>query len=47
MSADKHTAEDILMIKSGLEKVEFVRSQNYLAKLAVLISSEEEEIFKL
>jgi cell division protein FtsB len=47
MSADKHTAEDILMIKSGLEKVEFVRSQNYLAKLAVLISQQEKEIFKL
>lgn len=47
MSADKHTHEDILMIKTGLEKVEFVRSQNYLSKLAILISQQEKEIFKL
>ena len=47
MSADKHTGEDIVMIKEGLQKVEFVRSENYLSKLAVLISRQEKEIFKL
>lgn len=47
MSADKHTAEDITMIKNGLDKVEFVRSQNYLSKLAILISQQEKELFKL
>lgn len=35
------------MIKEGLQKVEFVRSENYLSKLAVLISRQEKEIFKL
>jgi len=31
LSADKHTGEDIGMIKDGLDKVEFVRSKNYLS----------------
>lgn len=31
LSADKHTSEDILQIKEGLQKVEYVRSKNYLS----------------
>ena len=34
-------------IKSGLDKVEFVRSQNYLAKLAIMIQNQEKEIARL
>jgi uncharacterized protein YigA (DUF484 family) len=47
LSADKHTCEDIIQIKEGLQKVEFVRSKNYLSKLAILISRQENEIAKL
>jgi hypothetical protein len=47
LAADKYTHEDISTVKQGLEKVEFVRSQNYLNKLAVMIHKQEKEIFKL
>ena len=47
LAADKYTKEDISTVKQGLEKVEFVRSQNYLNKLALMINKQEKEIFKL
>jgi len=47
MAADKYTREDIGSVKAGLEKVEFVRSQNYLNKLAIMINKQEKEIFRL
>ena len=47
MSADKHTGEDIQSIKEGLDKVEFVRSKNYLSQLAVLVSRQEKQILKM
>jgi len=47
LSAEKHFGEDITQIKEGLEKVEFVRSKNYLSKLAILVSRQEKEIFRL
>lgn len=47
LSADKHFGEDITQIKEGLEKIEFVRSKNYLSKLAILVSRQEKEIFRL
>ena len=45
--ADKHTGADLNFIKDGLNKVEFIRTKNYLSKLAILISRQEKEIFKL
>ena len=47
MAADKYTGEDLDNIKTGLDKVEFVRSQNYLAKLAIMIQKQEKEIARL
>ena len=47
MAADRYTKEDIGTVKTGLEKVELVRSQNYLNKLAVMINKQEKEIFRL
>lgn len=35
------------MIMTGLEKVEFIRSENYLTKLAVLINQLEKDNFRL
>lgn len=47
LMADKHTGADLNFIKDGLNKVEFIRTKNYLSKLAVLISRQEKEIFNL
>ena len=47
LMADKHTGTDLNFIKDGLNKVEFIRTKNYLSKLAILISRQEKEIFKL
>ena len=41
--ADSATAEDLTKIKTGLNKVDFVRNQNYLTRLATLIQEQEKE----
>lgn len=38
LMADRHTGNDLNYIKEGLNKVEFIRTKNYLSKLAILIS---------
>ena len=45
--ADEHTKEDINMMQIGISKVEFIRSKNYLQKLAILISRQEKELFQM
>ena len=45
--ADRRVKDDIGFISTGLEKVEFVRSQNYLSQLAILIARQEKEIMSL
>lgn len=47
LMADRHTGADLNYIKDGLNKVEFIRTKNYLSKLAILISRQEKEIFAL
>lgn len=47
LMADQHTGQDLNYIKEGLNKVEFIRTKNYLSKLAILISRQEKEIFSL
>ena len=47
LAADKYTSEDLTVLKEGLDKVGFVRSDNYLTKLAVLIARQEKEIIEL
>mmetsp|Transcript_4805 Transcript_4805/g.8236 ORF Transcript_4805/g.8236 Transcript_4805/m.8236 type:complete len:216 (+) Transcript_4805:321-968(+) len=45
--AERYTAEDIAVLMTGLTKVEFVRSENYLSQLAVLVARQEKEILRL
>lgn len=45
--ADAKFKDDVNSLETGLEKVDFVRNQNYLSQLAMHVSRQEKEILQL